>query len=82
MRRYLITTCCLLATSASSFAQPSDEECKRSVDATLQALDQHSKQSGNEERLRDLSAKDIRALQKSDGNCAALAQINKRKTRW
>ncbi|HUN94199.1 MAG TPA: hypothetical protein VMU33_19255 [Burkholderiaceae bacterium] len=68
-----------LAGSAALAQQPDEQQCRNQVDATLRALDEHTKQTGTEQKLRDLTAAKIREIQKASGSCAALHEINVRR---
>jgi len=75
-----VLACCLAAVAAGAWAEQDLERCRRDVDATVQVLELHARQSGVEQRLRDLSVKQIRDIEKSDGSCAAWREIQRRKS--
>ena len=78
-----IVICSLLAACVTVGAEQSgdghDGQCRKQVDETVQQLDLHTRQSGTEQKLRDLTADAIRKIQQDAGDCAALREINKRR---
>ena len=69
----------LISLPAVSSAQTTpDAQCKSSVESTLAAIETLSKLKGSKQRLKDLSADDIKKTQQARGSCAAMQEINKR----
>jgi len=77
----IILLCCSLsARTALAMKQTTTTEarCAQSVESTLSALDLAKQMNTDKQTLKGLSAADIRVIQKTQGNCAAQAAINKR----
>lgn len=77
LKSYIATSLFLLTGVAFAYQQP-EEQCKKSVDTAISALETMSQQMGREQKLKDMSANDIRQIQRSKGSCAAMQVINKR----
>jgi hypothetical protein len=78
MKRNFLIAACLILTSASASSQQTEEQCTKNVEATISAIETIAQMKGEEQKLKDLSIKDIRAIQKAKGSCAAMVEINKR----
>ena len=79
MKTKLAIVCGLLLISTFTFAQEqTEEQCAKQVDASVAAIDSLSKQTGTEQKLKDLSVSDIRNIKKAKGSCATMQEINKR----
>lgn len=79
MKQQLCLATCLLAFAGGSFAQQQAEgQCKKNVEATISAIEMTAQMKGTEQKLKDLSVKEIRAIQTVKGSCAAQQEINKR----
>lgn len=77
MIKLLLGTLVLASTSIFA-ADQTEEQCAKNVDVSLLAVEQVSRQTGVEQKLKDLSAKDIRAMQQKIGSCETMREINKR----
>jgi hypothetical protein len=55
-----------------------EEQCQKSVIATLENLEAISDKTGQEAKLKDLSALDIMNIASKKGVCAAQDEINRR----
>ena len=78
MKRSFYVAACLALISTSAFAQQTEEQCRRNVEATISAIETTAQMKGGEQKLKDLSIADIRNIQKTKGSCAAMVEINKR----
>lgn len=75
----IIAIICLTSFAGSVLAQQSTEEqCKKSVEASISAAEMASQMNGAAPKIKDLSVNDIRQIQKARGSCAAQQEINKR----
>ena len=78
-----IVLAALVAASANAVAQAPDEAaCRKQVDATVEAMQAHAKQTGVEQKFHDLTVQKIEDVRKERGDCAALAEINRRKQHY
>lgn len=77
--KYFFALICLISFAGATLAQqPSEEQCKKQVEASISAIEMTSQMKGTEQKLKDLSIKDIREIQKAKGSCAAHQEIAKR----
>lgn len=78
-RKYVVAAVCALTLARAAIAQPPPEEqCKKNVDASVAAIELMTRLRGVEQKLDDLSVRDIREIQKSRGHCAAQKEIDRR----
>lgn len=77
MNKLILVSLIVLSTSTFA-AEQNEQQCAKNVDVTVLAVDQVSNQTGVEQKLKDLSVKDIRTMQKQIGSCATMKEINKR----
>lgn len=69
----------LVFVSTSIFAaDQTEDQCAKNVDISVSAVEQVSKQTGVEQKFKDLSVKDIRVMQQKIGSCETMREINKR----
>lgn len=54
---------------------PTEDQCKKDVEASVAALDMMRDQTGEEANLKGLSKKEILEIQATEGNCAAKRAI-------
>lgn len=76
----IILLCCSLSARTTLAVQQTtntEAQCARSVESILSALELTKQMNTDKQTLKGLSAADIRAIQKTQGNCAAQAAINK-----
>jgi hypothetical protein len=77
--KQIFSLICLASFAGTTLAQqPNEEQCKKQVDASISAIEMTTQMKGAEQKLKDLSVKDIREIQKAKGSCAAQQEINKR----
>ena len=75
----LFALICLTSFGGATLAQQiNEDQCKKQVEASISAIEMTSQMMGAEQRLKDLSVKGIREIQKTKGSCAAQQEINKR----
>lgn len=63
---------------AASPADTKEEQCQKTVTATLEALEAFSEKEGKEAILKDLTALDIMNIAKAKGVCTASEEISRR----
>jgi hypothetical protein len=71
----LLFTSLILANSASA---QTEEQCKKSAQVSIEAIELIEKQTGVEQKIQGLSIKEIRSIEEKNGSCAAMQEINKR----
>ena len=82
MKKFILTAAiCVVAAApvmATAAADKKEEQCQKTVTATLEALEASSEKEGKEVKLKDLSELDIMNMVKTKGACAASEEINRR----
>jgi molybdopterin converting factor small subunit len=81
MRKFILTAVICAIAGAPVMAVAADkkeEQCQKTVTATLESLEASSEKEGKEVKLKDLSALDIMNMAKAKGVCAASEEINRR----
>lgn len=74
----ILAVCAFIFSSTALADQKTKEQCDRNVDAFISGIELAAQQKGTEPRLKDLSVKDIRAIQKDQGSCVAEQEVRKR----
>ena len=69
--KFYLATYLFVFASASFAQQPSEEQCKRNVEASISGIELMTQQLGTEQKLKDLGVNDIREIQKTKGSCVA-----------
>ena len=82
MKNLLLTAIIFTVVSApviaATPADKNEEQCQKTVTATLESLESRSEKENKEVKLKDLSALDIMNIAKTKGVCAASAEISRR----
>lgn len=72
---FFLFTSLIFANFASA---QSEEQCKKNVQASIKAIELVEQQTGIEQKIKDLTIKEIREIEEENGSCAAMREINKR----
>jgi hypothetical protein len=82
MKKILLTAVVFILVNApvavAASADKNEEQCQKTVTATLETLEANSEKEGKEVKLKDLSALDIMTIAKAKGACAASDEISRR----
>lgn len=81
MKKFILTAviCVIAGTPVmAAAADKKEEQCQKTVAATLEALEASSEKEGKEVKLKDLSALDIMNMAKAKGACVASEEIKRR----
>lgn len=73
-----LAVCAFVFTGTALAQQQTEEQCKRNVEPLVSGIEFGTQQKGTEPRLKDLTVKDIREIQKAQGSCVAEQEIKKR----
>lgn len=78
MKLKFFLAACLCVFASSAFAEQTEEQCNKNVNATIAGIEAMAQRNGTEPKIKDLSTNEIREIQKEKGSCAAQDVIHKR----
>lgn len=78
MQKFSLAVCAFLFAGTAFAQQQTEEQCKKSVEVMVSGIEFAAQQKGIEAKVKDLTVKDIREIQKSQGSCVAERETKRR----
>lgn len=77
-KKFSLAVCVFVFTGTALAQQQTEKQCKENVENLVSGIEFGTQQKGTEPRLKDLTVKGIREIQKIQGSCVAEQEIKKR----